>query len=52
MSEVLYLHQTFTNCVSNQYTHFDILSIIPNLDIDVLDRSIANVLFLVLALLG
>ena len=22
MSEVLYLHQIFTNCVSNQYTHF------------------------------
>ena len=21
MSELLYLHQTFTNCVSNQYTH-------------------------------
>ena len=27
MSEVLYLHQTFTNCVTNnQYTHFDILT--------------------------
>ena len=23
MSEVLFLHQTFTDCMSNQYTHFD-----------------------------
>ena len=26
MSEVLYLHQTFTDCMSNQYTHFDMLT--------------------------
>ena len=25
MSEVLYIHQTSTDCVSNQYTHIDIL---------------------------
>ena len=24
MSKVLYLHQTFMDCVSNQYKHFDI----------------------------
>ena len=24
MYEVLYLHQNFTNCVSSQYTYFDI----------------------------
>ena len=26
MYEVLYLHQNFTNCVSSQYTYFDMLS--------------------------
>ena len=26
MSEVLYLHQTFTDCMSRQYTHFDMLT--------------------------
>ena len=26
MSEVLYLRQTFTDCVSNQNTHFDMLT--------------------------
>ena len=26
MSELLYPHQTFTGCISNQYTHFDILT--------------------------
>ena len=25
MSEVLYFHQIFTDCVSNQYTHFNML---------------------------
>ena len=25
MYEVLYLHQTFTDCISYQYTHFDVL---------------------------
>ena len=26
MSAVLYHHQTFTDCVSNQYSHFDMLT--------------------------
>ena len=26
MSELLYLHQTFTDCLSNQYTNFNILT--------------------------
>ena len=26
ISEILYLHQTFTDCISNQYTHFDMLT--------------------------
>ena len=25
MSDVLYLYQTFTDCMSNQYTYFDML---------------------------
>ena len=28
MSEVLYLYQTFTDCVPDQYIHFDMLCMI------------------------
>ena len=38
MSEVLYLHQTFTDCVSNQYTHFELS--IYQIELQIMDRSL------------